>query len=95
MYPPDPASTSFATIGGNIAENAGGIRAVKYGVTKHYVMGLEVVLTTGEIVKTGSKCVKDVAGYNLTELFVGSEGLSVSSQKPSSKSCPNRKPAAP
>jgi len=74
MYPPDPASTSFATIGGNIAENAGGIRAVKYGVTKHYVMGLEVVLTTGEIVKTGSKCVKDVAGYNLTELFVGSEG---------------------
>jgi len=74
MYPPDPASIAFATIGGNIAENAGGIRAVKYGVTKQYVMGLEVVLPTGEIVRTGSKCVKDVAGYNLTELFVGSEG---------------------
>ncbi|MDD4731128.1 MAG: FAD-linked oxidase C-terminal domain-containing protein [Desulfovibrio sp.] len=74
MYPPDPASTAFSTIGGNIAENAGGIRAVKYGVTKHYVMGLEVVLPNGDIVKTGSKCIKDVAGYNLTELFVGSEG---------------------
>ncbi|TVM33732.1 FAD-binding oxidoreductase [Oceanidesulfovibrio marinus] len=74
MYPPDPASVAFATIGGNIAENAGGIRAAKYGVTKQYVMGLEVVLPTGEIVRTGSKCVKDVAGYNLTELFVGSEG---------------------
>lgn len=74
MYPPDPASTGFATIGGNIAENAGGIRAVKYGVTKQYVMGLEVVLPNGDIVKTGSKCIKDVVGYNLTELFVGSEG---------------------
>lgn len=74
MYPPDPASLAFATIGGNIAENAGGIRAVKYGVTKNYVMGLEVVLPTGEIVRTGSKCIKDVVGYNLTELFVGSEG---------------------
>lgn len=74
MYPPDPASTGFSTIGGNIAENAGGIRAVKYGVTKHYVMGLEVVLPTGEVVRTGSKCIKDVVGYNLTELFVGSEG---------------------
>ena len=74
MYPPDPASTAFSTIGGNIAENAGGIRAVKYGVTKRYVMGLEVVLPTGEVVRTGSKCIKDVVGYNLTELFVGSEG---------------------
>ena len=74
MYPPDPASTAFSTIGGNIAENAGGIRAVKYGVTKNYVMGLEVVLPTGEVVRTGSKCIKDVVGYNLTELFVGSEG---------------------
>ena len=74
MYPPDPASIAFSTIGGNIAENAGGLRAVKYGVTKNYVMGLEVVLPTGDIVRTGSKCVKDVAGYNLTELFVGSEG---------------------
>ncbi len=74
MYPPDPASTAFATIGGNIAENAGGLRAVKYGVTKNYVMGLEVVLANGDVVRTGSKCIKDVAGYNLTELFVGSEG---------------------
>ena len=74
MYPPDPASTAFSTIGGNIAENSGGLRAVKYGVTKNYVMGLEVVLPTGEVVRTGSKCIKDVVGYNLTELFVGSEG---------------------
>jgi len=74
MYPPDPASAAFSTIGGNIAENAGGIRAVKYGVTKNYVMGLEVVLPTGEIIRSGSKCIKDVVGYNLTELFVGSEG---------------------
>jgi glycolate oxidase len=74
MYPPDPASAAFATIGGNIAENAGGIRAVKYGVTKDYVMGLEVVLPSGEIIRTGSKCIKDVVGYNITELFVGSEG---------------------
>jgi len=74
MYPPDPASIAFSSIGGNIAENAGGLRAVKYGVTKNYVMGLEVVLPTGEVVHTGSKCIKDVVGYNLTELFVGSEG---------------------
>jgi glycolate oxidase len=74
MYPPDPASAGFATIGGNIAENAGGIRAVKYGVTKDYVMGLEVVLPTGDIIRSGSKCIKDVVGYNLTDLFVGSEG---------------------
>ena len=74
MYPPDPASAHFTTIGGNIAENAGGIRAVKYGVTKNYIMGLEVVLPNGEIIHTGSKCIKDVVGLNLTELFVGSEG---------------------
>lgn len=74
MYPPDPASATFSTIGGNIAENAGGIRAVKYGVTKNYVMGLEVVLPNGDIIHTGSKCIKDVVGLNLTELFVGSEG---------------------
>jgi len=75
MYPPDPASAPFTTIGGNIAENAGGIRAVKYGVTKNYIMGLEVVLPNGEIIHTGSKCIKDVTGLNLTELFVGSEGI--------------------
>lgn len=69
MYPPDPASTAFSTIGGNIAENSGGLRAVKYGVTKNYVMGLEVVLPTGEVVRTGSKCIKDVVGYNLTGSF--------------------------
>lgn len=74
FYPPDPGSTDFCTIGGNIAENAGGMRAVKYGVTKDYVLGLEVVLPSGEIIHTGSKCIKDVVGYDLTRLFVGSEG---------------------
>lgn len=74
FYPPDPASMEFATIGGNIAENAGGMRAVKYGVTRNYVMGLEVVLPNGETIQTGSPCIKDVVGYDLTNLFVGSEG---------------------
>ncbi|MDY0221634.1 MAG: FAD-linked oxidase C-terminal domain-containing protein [Desulfobacterium sp.] len=74
FYPPDPASKDFSTIGGNIAENAGGMRAAKYGVTKQYVLGLEVVLPNGEIINLGSKCIKDVAGYSMTELFVGSEG---------------------
>ena len=74
FYPPDPASLNVSTIGGNIAENAGGMRAVKYGVTRDYVMGLEVVLPSGKVVQTGSKCIKDVVGYDLTNLFVGSEG---------------------
>ena len=74
FYPPDPASMNFSTIGGNIAENAGGMRAVKYGVTRDYVMGLEVVMPSGQLVKTGSTCIKDVVGYDLTNLFVGSEG---------------------
>ena len=74
FYPPDPASLNVCTIGGNIAENAGGMRAVKYGVTRDYVMGLEVVLPSGQVVRTGSKCIKDVVGYDLTTLFVGSEG---------------------
>jgi len=74
FYPPDPASMNFSTIGGNIAENAGGMRAVKYGVTRDYVMGLEAVMPSGQVVKTGSKCIKDVVGYDLTNLFVGSEG---------------------
>lgn len=74
FFGPDPASMSFSALGGNIAENAGGMRAVKYGVTKHSVLGLEVVLPSGEVIRTGSKCVKDVVGYGLTELFVGSEG---------------------
>jgi len=74
FYPPDPASMTFCTIGGNIAENAGGMRAVKYGVTKDFVMGLEVVLADGTIIHSGSRCIKDVVGYDLTRLFVGSEG---------------------
>ena len=74
FYPPDPASSSISTLGGNVAENAGGLRGLKYGVTKDYVLGMEVVLPTGEVIATGSKCVKDVAGYNLTQLFIGSEG---------------------
>jgi glycolate oxidase len=74
FYPPDPASHQFCTIGGNVAECAGGLRAVKYGVTKDYVLGLEVVLPTGEIIRTGARTVKSVAGYDLTKLIVGSEG---------------------
>lgn len=74
FYPPDPASHRFCTIGGNVAECAGGLRAVKYGVTKDYVLGLEVVLPTGEIIRTGGRTLKGVAGYDLTKLMVGSEG---------------------
>jgi len=74
FYPPDPASSRFCTMGGNVAECAGGLRAVKYGVTKDYVLGLEVVLPTGEIITTGSRTVKSVAGYDLTKLIIGSEG---------------------
>ena len=74
FYPPDPASHKFCTIGGNVAECAGGLRAVKYGVTKDYVLGLEAVLPTGEIIKTGARTAKSVAGYDLTKLIVGSEG---------------------
>lgn len=74
FYPPDPASWKYSTIGGNVAENSGGMRAVKYGVTKNYVMGLEVVLADGAIMHTGGKTIKNVTGYDLTSLFVGSEG---------------------
>ncbi|MDY7033242.1 MAG: FAD-linked oxidase C-terminal domain-containing protein [Thermodesulfobacteriota bacterium] len=74
FYPPDPASLKFSTLGGNVAECAGGPRAVKYGVTKDYVIGLEVVLPTGEILSTGVRTVKGVVGYDLTKLMVGSEG---------------------
>jgi len=74
FYPPDPASHETSTMGGNVAECAGGLRAVKYGVTKDYVLGLEVVLASGEIISTGARTVKSVAGYDLTKLFVGSEG---------------------
>ncbi len=74
FYPPDPSSLKISTIGGNIAENAGGPRAVKYGVTKDWVIALEVILANGEKLITGKALKKDVAGYNLTGLFVGSEG---------------------
>ena len=74
FYPPDPGSMKVSTIGGNVAENSGGLRGLKYGVTRDYVMGLEVVLADGEVCRIGSKCVKDVAGYSLKDLFVGSEG---------------------
>jgi glycolate oxidase len=74
FYPPDPASLRRSTIGGNVAENAGGPRAFKYGTTKQYVLGLEAVLPTGETVETGGKVVKNVVGYDLTHLLVGSEG---------------------
>jgi len=74
FYPPDPGSMKISTIGGNVAENAGGLRGLKYGVTRNYVMGLEVVLPDGAIAWLGNKCVKDVAGYNLRDLFIGSEG---------------------
>jgi glycolate oxidase len=74
FYPPDPASWKFSTIGGNVAENAGGMRAVKYGVTSDYVMGLEVVLADGTILNTGGKAIKNVTGYDLKSLFTGSEG---------------------
>lgn len=74
FYPPDPASRGSCMIGGNIAENAGGPRAVKYGVTKDYVMGVEAVLPNGDVIRAGGKRYKDVTGYNLTQLFVGSEG---------------------
>jgi len=74
IYPPDPGSMSVATIGGTVAENAGGLRGLKYGVTKHYVMGMEVVLPTGEVFRFGGKTVKNVTAYDFTGLFVGSEG---------------------
>jgi glycolate oxidase len=74
FYPPDPGSMKISTIGGNVAENSGGLRGLKYGVTRNYVMGLEVVLPDGEVLWTGNKCVKDVAGYSLKDLFIGSEG---------------------
>jgi glycolate oxidase len=74
MYPPDPSSYEISTIGGNLATNAGGLRCVKYGVTRDSVLGLEVVMADGAVVQTGRRTVKGVAGYDLTGLFVGSEG---------------------
>jgi glycolate oxidase len=74
FYPPDPGSVNVCTIGGNVANNAGGLRGLKYGVTKNYVLGVEMILPNGELLKTGGKNMKDVAGYNLRDFIVGSEG---------------------
>lgn len=74
FFPPDPASGIVATLGGNVATNAGGLKGAKYGTTRDYVLGLEVVLPDACILRTGSKCMKSVSGYDLTRLFVGSEG---------------------
>lgn len=74
LYPPDPGSINISTIGGNVAENSGGLRGLKYGVTRDYVMGMEVVLADSRVVWLGSKCVKDVAGYSIKDIFIGSEG---------------------
>lgn len=74
FFPPDPASSQVCTLGGNVATNAGGMRGAKYGVTRDYVLGLEVVLADGRIMRTGTRCMKSASGYDLTKLFVGSEG---------------------
>src|SRR4051794_13634652 len=74
FYPPDPSSWEFCSIGGNLSTNSGGLCCVKYGVTTDYVLGLEVVLASGEVLRTGRRTVKGVAGYDLSRLFVGSEG---------------------
>jgi glycolate oxidase len=74
FFPPDPASGSVCTLGGNVATNAGGIKGAKYGTTKDYVLALEIVLADGRVIHTGSKCMKSSSGYDLTKLFVGSEG---------------------
>jgi glycolate oxidase len=74
FYPPDPSSWEFCSIGGNLSTNSGGLCCVKYGVTTDYVLGLQVVLASGEVLRTGRRTVKGVAGYDLTKLFVGSEG---------------------
>ena len=74
IFPPDPASGAVSTLGGNVATNAGGLKGAKYGTTRDYVLGLEVVLADGSVLRTGSRCMKCVSGYDLTRLFVGSEG---------------------
>src|SRR5690606_38901771 len=74
MYAPDPASFRISTMGGNIATNAGGLRCAKYGVTRDAVLALDVVLADGSLIHTGHRTFKGVAGYDLTSLFVGSEG---------------------
>jgi glycolate oxidase len=74
FYPPDPGSASISTIGGNVAENAGGLRGLKYGVTKNYVLALDVILPNGDLITLGSESMKDVQGLNLRDIFIGSEG---------------------
>ena len=74
IYPPDPGTVTTATMGGSVSESSGGLRGLKYGVTKHYVMGMRLVLPTGEVIKWGGKTVKNVTGYDLTALFTGAEG---------------------
>ncbi|MCS7083801.1 MAG: FAD-binding protein, partial [Aquificaceae bacterium] len=74
FYPPDPSSYKYSTIGGNVAENAGGPRCFKYGVTREYVLGLRAVIKEGKVLQTGAPVIKDVAGYDLTKFLVGSEG---------------------
>lgn len=74
FYPPDPASQEYSTIGGNVSENAGGMRAAKYGITKDYVMALRAVLPNGEVIRAGKKTIKDVAGYNTAGILIASEG---------------------
>jgi glycolate oxidase len=74
FFPPDPASGKVSTLGGNVATNAGGVKGAKYGTTRDYVLGLQVVLPDGRVMRTGSKAIKSVSGYDLTRLFVGSEG---------------------
>jgi glycolate oxidase len=74
LFPPDPGSQTTATLGGNVAECSGGLRALKYGVTRDYVLGVEAVLATGEVIRSGGRLVKDVAGYDLRRLLCGSEG---------------------
>jgi len=75
FYPPDPSSLDYCTLGGNVAENAGGPRALKYGVTRDYILGLEVALPSGELVRLGKQTIKGVAGFDLVSLMVGSEGM--------------------
>ena len=74
FYPPDPASEEYSTLGGNVSENAGGMRAAKYGITKDYVMALRAVLPNGDIIRAGKKTIKDVAGYNIAGILIASEG---------------------
>ena len=74
FYPPDPASQEYSTIGGNVSENAGGMRAAKYGITKDYVMAIRAVLPNGDIIKAGKRTIKDVAGYNIAGILIASEG---------------------